>query len=50
MKRLHLSVNDHMSINKFHRKILEGLKGRDAEKVGDLMNTHLADVKQRLKI
>jgi GntR family transcriptional repressor for pyruvate dehydrogenase complex len=50
MKRLHLSVNDHMSINKFHRKILEGLKGRDAEKVGDLMNTHLMDVKQRLKI
>jgi len=50
MKRLHLSLNDHVSINKFHRKILEGLKEKDAEGVGDLMNTHLADVSQRLKI
>jgi len=50
MKRLHLSLSDHVSINKFHRKILDGLKEKDAEGVGDLMNTHLADVSQRLKI
>jgi len=50
MKRLHLSLNDHISIVKFHRKILEALRGKEAEKVGELMSTHLADVSRRLKI
>ncbi len=50
MKRLHLSLNDHISIVKFHRKILEALRGKEAEKVEELMSTHLADVSRRLKI
>ena len=50
MKRLHLSLNDHISIVKFHRKILEALRGKEAEKVGELMSTHLADVSRRLRI
>ena len=49
-KRLNFSLSDHQSINKFHRKILECIKRKDAEKVGDLMQHHLTDVKQRLKI
>ncbi len=52
LKRLNFSfsLSDHRSINTFHRKILEGLKRKNAENVGTLMHEHLADVKQRLKI
>lgn len=49
-KRLTFSLSDHQSINLFHRKILEAIKRRDAENVGDLMGRHLTDVKRRLKI
>jgi DNA-binding FadR family transcriptional regulator len=49
-KRFTFSLSDHQSINKFHRQILECLKDRDAKKVGEIMQTHLIDVKNRLKI
>lgn len=49
-KRLNFGLDDHQSINAFHRKILECLKRKDAERGGDLMYRHLMDVKQRLKI
>ena len=49
-KRLNFSLGDHRSINAFHRRILECLKKKDADKVGDLMVGHLTDVKRRLKI
>ena len=49
-KRLNFSLGDHRSINTFHRKMLEGLKKKDGKKVGDLMVSHLTDVKRRLKI
>ena len=49
-KRLTFSLSDHQSINTFHRKILECIRRKDAEKIGDLMQDHLQDVKQRLEI
>jgi GntR family transcriptional regulator, transcriptional repressor for pyruvate dehydrogenase complex len=49
-KRLNFSLGDHQSINAFHRKILDCIRRKDVEKVGDLMRSHLTDVKQRLKI
>lgn len=50
LKRFNFSLSDHQHINKFHREILECLKKRDAQKVGDLMQAHLMDVRGRLKI
>jgi len=49
-KRMHFSLDDHQSIAKFHRKILECFKKKETQRVGDLMFTHLKDVKERLKI
>jgi GntR family transcriptional repressor for pyruvate dehydrogenase complex len=49
-KRLHFSLDDHRSIAKFHRRILECIKKRDIQEVGDLIYSHLKDVKNRLKI
>ena len=49
-KRLHFSLDDHQSIAKFHRKILECFKKKETQKVGDLMFIHLKDVRERLKI
>jgi DNA-binding FadR family transcriptional regulator len=49
-KRLHFSLDDHQSIAKFHRKILECIKKKDIQQVGDLIYNHLKDVKNRLKI
>ncbi len=50
LKQFTFSLSDHQSINKFHREILECLKDRDAERVGEIMQTHLTDVKKRLKV
>jgi DNA-binding FadR family transcriptional regulator len=49
-KRLHFSLDDHQSIVKFHRKILECFKKKDIQQVGVLMTIHLKDVRERLKI
>ena len=49
-KRLHFSLSDHQSINKFHREILDCIKRRESEKAGDLMHGHLIDVQKRLKV
>jgi GntR family transcriptional repressor for pyruvate dehydrogenase complex len=49
-KRLHFSLEDHQSIVKFHRKILDCFKKKETQKVGDLMFIHLKDVRERLKI
>jgi GntR family transcriptional repressor for pyruvate dehydrogenase complex len=49
-KRLHFSLDDHQSIAKFHRKILECFKKKDVQRVGEIMSLHLKDVKERLKI
>ncbi len=49
-KRLHFSLDDHQSIARFHRKILECFKKKEAQQVEDLMSIHLKDVKNRLKI
>lgn len=50
LKRFTFSLNDHQHINRFHREILECIKKRHVQKVGDLMHSHLIDVKGRLKI
>jgi GntR family transcriptional repressor for pyruvate dehydrogenase complex len=50
LKRYTFSLKDHQQINKFHRQILEGLKRREADKVGPWMQAHLIDVKERLKL
>lgn len=50
LRRFAFSLSDHRSINKFHREILECLKDRDAKNVGEIMQTHLIDVRNRLKI
>jgi len=49
-KRLNLSLADHRSIIKFHREIFDCIKKRDPQKVGDIMYTHIMDIKKRLKI
>jgi GntR family transcriptional repressor for pyruvate dehydrogenase complex len=49
-KRFNFSLSDHRSIIKFHRKILECIKDKDVQQVGDIVNAHLLDVKKRLKI
>jgi GntR family transcriptional regulator, transcriptional repressor for pyruvate dehydrogenase complex len=50
LKRFTFSLSDHQHINKYHRDILECLKRREGDKIGRLMQAHLTDVKERLKI
>jgi DNA-binding FadR family transcriptional regulator len=49
-KKFNFSVADHQSIIKYHREILDCLKKRKSQKVGDIIYSHLMDVKKRLKI
>ncbi len=49
-KRLHFSLNDHQAIAKSHRKIIECMKKKEIQQVGDLIYNHLNDVRERLKI
>lgn len=49
-KQLQFNLSDHKSIAKAHRKILECIKRKDTQHVGNVMCDHLNDVKKRLKI
>lgn len=49
-KRLNFGWGDHQSIVKFHREIVECIKKRETQKIGEIMHAHLMDVKKRLKI
>lgn len=49
-KRFNLNVDDHKSIIKSHRNILECIKKKESQRVGGLMQAHLVDIKKRLNI
>jgi len=49
-KKFNFSVKDHQSIIKFHKEILNCIKRENTQKVGQVMYSHLLDVKKRLKI
>jgi DNA-binding FadR family transcriptional regulator len=49
-KKFNFRLSDHRSIIQFHREILECIKNRDSDKIGDIMSRHILDVKKRLKI
>ncbi len=50
LKGLSFSLADHQGIARFHREIFEAIKKKDGKKAGELMYTHLLDVKKRLNI
>jgi len=48
-KKFNFSLTDHKNILKFHKKIFNGIKKKDTQKLGALMKAHLIDNMKRLK-
>jgi DNA-binding FadR family transcriptional regulator len=49
-KKLDFSLNDHRSILRFHKGILNCIKNKESQKVGAIVEAHLKDFVKRLKI
>ena len=49
-KKLNFGLDDHKSILKFHKEIINCIKNKDTQKVGAIVEAHLKDFVKRLKI